>query len=389
MLGVCATSWTGSARWGKLAIMRVVVIGSGVAGASTAYQLARRGAEVVVVESGERGAATAAGAGIVSPWASRSTDGYEIAAAAGAYYPELVAQLAEDGRQDSSFEVVGGMIVSADETELSDAYTRTTDRVATAPVAGEVRRLDPAQARELFPPLAPGLAAVHLSGAGRVDGRQLRLALLGAAESRGALRVDGRAVLQVNGDRVAGVVVAGELVEADAVVIAAGAWSPDLLAPLGLRLDVSPQRGQITHLEPPGADTAAWPVVLPVSSHYLLAFPGSRVVVGATRETGSGFDYRVTAAGQREVLDEALTVAPGLADATLLETRVGFRPASPDGSPLLGAFAGHPEVVVAGGFGHSGLTLAPFAGHLIAAVALGEQPSMDLEAYRPDRFSAR
>jgi D-amino-acid dehydrogenase len=369
--------------------MRVVVIGSGIAGASVAYQLVRRGAEVVVVDTAEPGMATAAGAGIVSPWTSRRTEDYELAAAAAAYYPEVVAQLAEDGRRDSSFEVVGGMVVSADEAELSEAYARTSGRAAAAPAAGEVRRLDPAQARALFPPLAAGLGALHVSGAGRVDGRQLRVALLAAAAGRGARVVDGRAVLHVRGDRVAGVVVSGELVEAGAVVIAAGAWSPDLLTPLGLRLPVSPQRGQLTHLEVPGADTALWPVVLPVSSHYLLAFPGSRVVVGATRETGTGFDYRVTAAGQREVLDEALAVAPGLADATLLETRVGFRPVSPDGLPLLGTLAGHPELVVAGGFGPGGLTLAPFSGHLVAAVALGEDVPFDIEAYRPDRFSDR
>jgi D-amino-acid dehydrogenase len=367
--------------------MRVVVIGSGIAGASAAYQLARRGAEVVVVDSAEQGSATSAGAGIVSPWTSRRTEGHELAAAAADFYPEVVAQLAGDGRRDSSFEVVGGMVVSADEDELRAAYERTSARAATSSAAGEVRRLD--RADELFPALAPELGAVHVSGAGRVDGRQLRLALLGAAGSRGARLVEGRAVLHVSGDRVNGVVVGGDFVGADAVVIAAGAWGSDLLAPLGLHLDVSPQRGQITHLDLPGTDTTNWPVVLPVSSHYLLAFPGSRVVVGATRETGSGFDHRVTAAGQREVLDEALRVAPGLADATLVETRVGFRPASPDGEPLLGAMAGHPEVVVAGGFGPAGLTLAPFSGHIVAAVALGEPAPFDVGPYRPDRFSAR
>jgi D-amino-acid dehydrogenase len=179
------------------------------------------------------------------------------------------------------------------------------------------------------------------------------------------------------------------MLDADAVVVAVGAWSPDLLKSLGIRLEVEPQRGQLTHLRLPGAETATWPVVLPASSHYLLAFPDSRVVAGATRETGSGFDYRVTAAAQLEVLTEALAVAPGLADATLLETRVGFRPASPDGAPLLGALAGHPELVVAGGFGPVGLTLAPFCGQLAAAAALGEEVPFDIEAYRPDRFNAR
>jgi D-amino-acid dehydrogenase len=154
-------------------------------------------------------------------------------------------------------------------------------------------------------------------------------------------------------------------------------------------LPVAPQRGQITHLGV-GADqdTAAWPVVSPLDSgHYLLAFPGARVVVGATRETGSGFDHRLTAAGQLEVLEQALAVAPGLRDATLLETRVGFRPATPDGLPMLGPLPGHPRVIMATGFGATGLTVAPFAGALVADIVLGHTPRLDLHPYRPARFS--
>jgi D-amino-acid dehydrogenase len=128
-------------------------------------------------------------------------------------------------------------------------------------------------------------------------------------------------------------------------------------------------------------------VLSPIGSgHYLLAFPGGRVVAGATRETGSGFDHRVTAAGQLEVLEHALAVAPGLHDATLLETRIGFRPATPDGLPVLGRLPGHPEIVMATGFGPTGLTLAPLAGALVAQVALGEVPRLDLTPYQPDRF---
>ncbi|GAB3581721.1 FAD-dependent oxidoreductase [Amycolatopsis endophytica] len=361
--------------------MRVVVIGSGIAGASTAHQLARRGADVVVVDAGRPGVATAAGAGIVCPWTSRrGDDEYRFAAAAAAYYPDLIAQLADDGAGDTSFEVVGGMIVSADERELDEAYQRVSERAAGEPAAGAVERLDPAQTRELFPALAPDLAAVHVSGGGRVDGRRLRQALLDAAVARGARLVHGVAELTPRGVRAA-----DEDLAADRVVIAAGAWTGDLLP----ALPVAPQRGQISHFELPGTDTGRWPVVQPVSSHYLLAFPGSRVVAGATRETGSGFDHRVTAAGQREVLDHALTVAPGLADATLLETRIGFRPASPDGLPLLGALEDRPDVLLATGFGPGGLTQAPFSGHLIACLALDAEVPVDLTPYRPERFTGR
>jgi D-amino-acid dehydrogenase len=136
---------------------------------------------------------------------------------------------------------------------------------------------------------------------------------------------------------VAGAEVDGQLVPADAVVVAAGAWTNAFLRPAGVDVRVAPERGQIVHLRLDAGDTGSWPVILPAGSgHYLLAFDDSRVVAGATREPGAGFDARVTAGGLDEVLTEALAVAPGLASATHLETRVGLRPAGPDPRPLLG-----------------------------------------------------
>jgi D-amino-acid dehydrogenase len=295
-----------------------------------------------------------------------------------------VAALAEDTDEPTSYAVVGHLVVSRDEDALRAVHRRAAARAAEHPAAGKVSLFDPAQVCALFPPLARGLAAVHVGGGARVDGRQVRASLLDAARRRGAGLRTGTAALTTGGVRVD-----GELLGADAVVVAAGAWSGELVASLGMDLPVAPQRGQITHLGV-GADqdTAAWPVVSPLGSgHYLLAFPGARVVVGATRETGSGFDHRVTAAGQLEVLEQALAVAPGLRDATLLETRVGFRPATPDGRPVLGPLPGHPHVIMAAGFGPTGLTVAPFAGALVADIVLGHPPGLDLHPYRPARFS--
>ena len=86
----------------------MIVIGSGIAGAATAYQLVRRGVEVVVVNDERPGVATEAGAGIVCPWTSRRSDAEQQAtSAAASFYPTLVRQLVEDGAPDSSFEVVG------------------------------------------------------------------------------------------------------------------------------------------------------------------------------------------------------------------------------------------------------------------------------------------
>ena len=125
--------------------------------------------------------------------------------------------------------------------------------------------------------------------------------------------------------------VADQFLAADAVVAATGAWTDAFVEPAGLTLGVTAQRGQIVHIGLGMTDTSRWPAILPSDTgHYMLAFDDSRVIAGATRETGSGFDYRITPGGLAEVLDEALAVAPGLASGTYLETRIGFRPMGPD-----------------------------------------------------------
>ncbi|HEX3646858.1 MAG TPA: FAD-dependent oxidoreductase [Pseudonocardiaceae bacterium] len=358
--------------------MRVIVVGAGVAGASVAHHVSRAGGSTVLVDRDLPGQATAAGAGIVCPWSSRVTDPEfeKLADASAEYYPALAEALGDIG-----YRQVGALRLVSDDS----VFPTVAARCAGSALAGTPTLLDPAQARKLFPPLREDTAAVHIPGGARVDGRLLRDALRRSATSHGGSLVFGAAALVVDGSRVVGVDVAGERISGDVVVVAAGAWTAELLAPLGVTVAVAPQRGQITHLVLPGVDTSAWPVVLPPSSHYLLAFDGGRIVVGATRETGSGFDYRVTAAGQAEVLTEALAVAPGLGAAALLETRIGFRPAGPDRLPLLGAVPGVEGLVVLTGLGPSGLMLGPFTGKVAASLALGEPPEIDVSPFDPVR----
>jgi D-amino-acid dehydrogenase len=364
--------------------MRVIVVGGGVLGASVAYHAVVAGAEVVVIDPMLEGRATAAGAGIICPWSSRvqDPDWYRLSSGGARYYPELVAMLAEDGETELSYRRVGALCIAGDEGDLDSAEARVRARVATAPEAGEVSRLSPQEARTLFPPLREGTPALHIAGAARVDGRLLGAAMLRAAGKRGAtILPEAVTELVTEAGRVTGVRLARQALSADAVVLAAGAWAPPLLAPLGVALPVVPQRGQIIHLRLPGQDTQHWPVLLPMSSHYLLAFDDSRVVVGATREVGSGFDGRLTAGGVMQVLQQALSVAPGLAAATLHELRVGLRPMGPGTTPLLGPVPGWQGLIMANGLGAGGLTMGPYAGALVARSTLGQTIDVPLGAY--------
>lgn len=367
--------------------MRLIVVGSGIVGSSCAYAASVLGADVILIDSDRTGRATSAGAGIISPWSSTvdDPDWYTMACSAARAYPALVGKLAEAGETALGYRQVGALLL----TDTAEVTRRLLAQQAQWPEMGEISSLGPGEARELFPPLRPDVSAVHISGAARVDGRLISAALRRAADHNGATVLPGDAVLRCVDGAVKGVTVAGEFLAADAVVAATGAWTDAFLEPAGLRLGVTAQRGQIVHIGLGMTDTSRWPAILPSGSgHYMLAFDDSRVVAGATRETGSGFDYRVTPGGLAEVLNQALEVAPGLASGTYLETRIGFRPMGPDIKPLLGAVPGVDGLIVATGLGASGLTMGPLAGELAARVALGASLPLDLSPFGPVRPSA-
>jgi D-amino-acid dehydrogenase len=374
----------------------VAVIGGGIAGAGAAYRLARAGARVTLIDRSDEGQATAAGAGIIAPGTSLGDNPlyFRLATPAVRYYPELVAQLAEDGETATGYETCGALFVATSDEEtnlLPNVFRTYQERQARGvPNLGEVRRLTGREAQGFFPPLAEHPAALYVPEAARVDGRLMRDALRRAAAKRGVRIVAGNALPEAVGGRVAGVRIAGEgepeRLAVDAVVLAAGAWSHQLGDRLGVPLPTAPQRGQILHLDVPDAETGAWPIVLGFHDQYLLTFRPRRVVAGASRESGSGFDYRLTAGGTHYVLSQALRVAPGLASATVAEWRIGMRPATPDGLPILGPAPGLTNVFVATGFGASGLQLGPWSGAVAADLAMGGSAPVDLGPFGAGRY---
>lgn len=364
--------------------MKVVVIGSGIVGASAAYYLARKKVDVTIVDNEHQGNATAAGAGVVSPWLSDRGDlWYEIAKHGARYYHTLVSDLADDGETHTGYKKVGTLYVSKDEAELAEMCAALEEKKLDAPEIGDIQLLSPEQARDKFPPLHEEFGAVFVSGGARVDGRLLRDALKRAAQKHHAKFIQGIAELVHQEHKVVGVKVNDKIIEADHVIVAAGVWAPELLAPLGVTLNIQPQRGQIAHITLPGMDTSNWPVISPGSSHYMVAFDDSRVVAGATREDGTGFDYRLTTGGVHEVLTEALSVAPGLSEGTLSELRIGFRPMGLSLSPLIGKVDQIEGLLVANGLGPSGLTMGPYVGKLVSQIVLGEDIELDLTPYDP------
>lgn len=373
-----------------------IVVGGGIVGAATAYHLVREGARTLLIDRHDAGRATDAGAGILAPEISKESDAwFNLAVAAVDYYPPLIEALQAENAGDTSYAQCGLLLVAATEDELPQfeetkqlIFTRQQARGKPSP--DELKEVTSAEARRLFPALGEVLGAVYSSVAARVDGRKIGRALRVAAEQRGLSTQEGSVTgFMRQGNRVAGVQCDGHYIEGGCTIVAGGAWSAALGDQLGVQISVEPQRGQIAHLELPDVETGHWPVVNAFHGHYLVAWPNGRVVAGATRETGSGFTVTTTASGVREVLDEALRVAPGLAKAKLLEIRIGMRPYTTDRIPVLGSIPGTDGILIATGHGPTGLQLGPYSGKLMAQMALGNAPEMDLSAYSVARFNER
>lgn len=368
---------------------RVAVIGNGIAGASVAFGLASRGVGVTVFDDAMAGQATAASAGIIAPWVSTSTGAYyETYAAGGGFYPEFLARLSALGVPELGYRRSGALVVNEDPIALAEAAGHIRDRIAAAwAVAGEVHDLDSANLTEIFPPIAPDMTGLLITGGGRVDGRTFRDAILTGAKAHGARFVADSARIitagsgtgtngsgsSTNGSGTWSVGTTSATEDFDAVVVAGGARSQEILERLGHTVSITPQRGQLIHLSLRGTNTSSWPTLHPLDHHYITPFDGGRVVIGATREDGVGFDVRTTAAGQNQVLTDALRIAPGLAAATVVETRVGVRPMSTrsSGLPYAGAVPGADGLWLASGFGAGGLTMGPLIGDAIARAILG------------------
>lgn len=372
-----------------------VVIGGGLLGVATAYHLVRGGAKTLLVDRGDPGRATDAGAGILSPETnSRDPDAWvQFAVRAVSYYSTLLAHLEADDAGETGYARCGLLVVAATDDERgafaaarAQIFNRREQR--GAPPQQDLHEVSPADAHRMFPPLAAVHGAIFYRHGARVDGRLLSRAVRAGAERHGlSVRQGSVDRLILTNQCINGVAIGEDTVSAGLVAITGGAWSNAFGKQLGIRIPVAPQRGQIIHLRNPQVSTADWPIVSAFHGHYMVPWPDSRVVVGATRETGSGFDPRLTVAGVREVLDEAIRVAPGLADWEIHEMRVGLRPLSEDGLPVLGSVPGIGGVYLATGHGPTGLQLGPYSGKVTADLMLGHPSDIDLTPFGVSRFA--
>ena len=366
----------------------MAVIGGGLVGISLCYELVDRGLDVVLVDRHHEGRATDAGAGILSPETFLDADDgwVSLARAAGEHHSRLSERVAGDGGEGTGRVVCGLIRISSSQPE--DEWIDTALALSSRRFPGVVERIDPSDALALFPPLAPVRSALYSSAAARIDGRRAAQAIASAAGARGLRTVYGEAIsLVCDGETVSSIETTDGVVAAGHFAICGGAWSERFGSQLRVSLPVTPMKGQIIHMSLPETDTSGWPIVQPVFSHYLVPWPDGRVACGGTMETDAGFDTRPTAKGVHELLRECLKTAPGLQQATIVEVRVGLRPASSDDRPILGRLPGWSNIHVVTGHGTEGLLLGPYSSALVAESIVSGTESTALGFLSPARFA--
>jgi glycine oxidase len=362
----------------------VVVIGAGVQGSSVALRLAQAGRSVVVLERAVPGAeASSAAGGILSPGVEAVEPGpfYSLSRASLARYAAFARELEATTGISVGLRFLGTLEVALDDDHARVLAARA-EKLLKHGLPVEV--LDDAAARRLEPALSPETrGALLFPDEGSLDPRLLARATYVAAARAGATFLTGQVRrIVVEGGRARGVEHERGRIEADLVVLAAGSWSLQVeghgLPPGAVR----PVRGQIAVVDtrPPLLSRVVF------SGHgYVVPRPDGRILCGSTMEE-VGFEKAVTPAGLRHVFEVAMGIAPALERAPVVETWSNFRPASPDGEPILGR--GTVEgLLYATGHSRNGILLAPITGEAIAAEALGKAPPVDLAPFSPARLA--
>ena len=245
--------------------------------------------------------------------------------------------------------------------------------------------LSPAEIREMEPGLAPLYhAGLRFDEAYALDDpARYAAALLRLFRQKGGQLVHGKATGLVTGAEEIGVHVAGRTLGCQQVVVAAGAWSRTLVRALGDDLQLNTERGYHVMFPQDGHRLTA-PCCYPEHGFYMTPLTQGLRMAGTVELGGLGKPPRPERT--RVIAEVARGLVPGLGPTG--EEWLGFRPSMPDSLPVVGRSAASPRAIYAFGHGHIGLTLAGITGKLVAELASGVAPSLDLAPLSPLRRAA-
>ncbi|VVM47626.1 Glycine oxidase [Pseudomonas fluorescens] len=358
---------------------QVVIVGGGVIGLLTAFNLASEVGSVVLLDRANVGQESSwAGGGIVSPlypWR------YSPAVTALAhwsqdFYPQLAERLFAATGVDPEVHTTGLYWLDLDDEAEALAWAKRQNR--------PLREVDISAVHDAVSVLGSGFSrAIYMADVANVRNPRLVKSLKAALLALPNVTIHEQC--EVNGfiregNEVVGVQTSSGDVDADQVVLTAGAWSGELLKMLGLELPVEPVKGQMI-LYKCAADFL--PSMVLAKGRYAIPRRDGHILIGSTLEH-EGFDKTPTHSALASLKASAVELIPALADAEVVGHWAGLRPGSPEGIPYIGQVPGFERLWLNCGHYRNGLVLAPASCQLFADVMLGRTPIIDPAPYAPD-----
>ncbi len=369
----------------------IVIIGGGVCGLVIGWYVRRAGHPVTIVERGEAGrGASWAAAGMLAPQVEAEPSEerlLRLLLESRALWADFARELEDASGIAVDYRTEGTLVVAhnRDDVErLKFQYEFQRNHGL------ELEWISGYQARRREPHLARTVTAAVFSPLDhQVDNRELVLALREAFVGAGGVLRENTEALDIvtAAGCVTGVRLADETMAADAVVLAAGAWSRDVGGlPEALRPPERPVKGQML--------AVAMPRGAPLLSHvvwgpavYLVPRSDGRLLIGATVEE-KGFDAELTAGGVLDLLRVAWETLPGIYDLPIVETWTGLRPGSRDDAPILGPTSLE-GLIMATGHHRNGILLAPITGQTICQFLLGGEVPESIAPFSLARFDGQ
>jgi glycine oxidase len=368
----------------------VVIVGGGVIGCCIAYYLSLAGAKVTLVERDQLASgASGVAAGMLAPQveAPFADSFFEVALRGREEHEPLAHALLDQVGLDVEYRRTGILRVARTEAERVDLQRMWRWQSARGLSAEWIESEQLGECEPLLKGAAGRLLAggLWLADEGQVRGPRLVQALAHAAQRRGARFIEGAAVVDIttSGDRVTGVHTVLGRFAADAVVLAAGVWSPDLARRIGMNLPVAPVKGQILSLRGLGRTPRQ---VLWSGECYLVPRPDGEIVLGATEEEGN-YDVRPTLAGFNRLTEAALEVVPAAGGFSVEGFWAGLRPAAPDRFPIVGWAPSLDRLFVATAHYRNGILLGPLTGRRVADHILSQTSLEELAPFGVTRFA--
>jgi glycine/D-amino acid oxidase-like deaminating enzyme len=358
----------------------VAVIGAGLIGVYTAWQLAEAGAGVVLLDKGIAGdGSTGRSAGGLRRQFASS---YEItlSTASRGFYE----QLEHDPDFPGGIDRTGYLFLAG--TEQVPLLEQAL--VAQRGHGVDVEWLEPGELAVLVPycDLGSVAAGTYTHDDGFIDPWAVHQWVLRRARAAGVQVQQNLPVRSIRRDGTGWLV---NTVSAREVVLAAGAWTGHVAAQAGVDLPItaSPRVKVLTDRHPqlPGN----MPLVTDLATGAYVRSEHGHALVGATpRPTPTGFDFDISVGRLAEIIERATSLLPTLADAGIVRAVCGLYELTPDHLPLAGPIPTHPGLWVIAGFNGHGIMHGPAVAEALAAAMNEHVPKIDLAPLRPDRFGA-